>query len=242
MTQNLTFKRLTKTISTHSEGWNTFKNERLADIVQNVINNLTVRTNDVKDAVVALYVANHDVNRQLGESIQGIRAGQNDGEIVTHANNLFEQQSVNSHIENVLLSLNQKESFETLYRTNQFYHQINRFVQNEMIIPEGFHLIFVYRDENGEHEHVQVNIDADVMVGHLFDAVLFGYLMKEPKTKEEAVAMTSYVVNHSIVDILSETQLKDLANNPKNIHLTKFSSTNLIEKHYEEAVRKTHIQ
>jgi hypothetical protein len=240
MTQSLALKQIQKAITTHSEKFHASKNEKMSEIVQSIITNLSVRTNDVKDVVVALYLLNHDMTKQMGESLNGLRNETDQLAIATHADNLFEQQSINHHVENLLISLNLSESFGFLYKRDQYYHGFQRFAQAVMTISKGFNLMFSYVNEKGEFHHALVKVDDNVTVRDLFDAVIFGYFMENPKNKEEKDASVAYMLGHHNVDIITDTHAGEIKSTQPNF--STFSSTEILEKYHELAIQKVSVE
>lgn len=240
MTENLTSKRLLKTIKTHTQNWNEFKNERITEYLEGIMNDLKVRTDEMKDLVVALYLANFEINNQITNSIQGIRTEQDESKNLDFVNQLFEQQNVNIHIENILTSLHEKESFESMYKPDQFYHYINRFVRTEMVVPAGFSFMFAYRNQQGEQHHVLAKVDKEAIIGELLDSAFFGFLMPEPKTKEERVQFIEHIFNNSNADLVSVEQAEAIEKSVQN--LTVLNSSDLINEYFEVCQRKVSVE
>lgn len=240
MTENLATKRLLKTITTHTKNWNDFKNERITEYLQGIINDLKVRTTDTQDLVVALYLANFELNNQITETINKVREEKDYEASLLHLNDLFEQQNVNIHIENLLTSLHEKESFETLYKQDQFYHFTNRFVRTEMVVPAGYVYMFAYRNQKGEQHNVLAKVDKDAIVGELLDSAFFGFLMPEPKTKEERDQFIEHIFNNSNADLVSVEQVEAIEKNIEN--LTVLNSSDLISEYFEVCQRKVSVE
>jgi len=238
-TTNLDSKRLQKVITDHSEHFHVARNENLAQMIQQFINGLTVRTNDMKDTVLGLFIANHTLGRQVGEKLEALKTP-NETAGYLLADGMFQENNINVHVENVLRSLHGTEKFTSLYRKNEFYHGVNRFLRSDMVIEEGYHMIFSYIDKSGVGKHALVDVIADAKVDDLLNSVFFGFLMEKPENESEKNELIEHLFNYSNADLLTVEQAEAVKKENKN--LTVFTSLEVVMKHYEDYLAKINIQ
>lgn len=239
MAERFTEKKLLKLIETHSKDWNKVRNENLSKIIFNVMKDLKIPTNDERDGIVSMFFVNNDLNQQINDKVKEIKAEKDELNTINLLNELFDIQNANIHIENVLGTLHTTKSFEQIYKKDQFYHSIHRFVQSEMTVPEGFNFIYAYQTLTGEVKHLVVKVDAEVELGKLFDSAFFGFMMEEPKNKEERITLVNHVLSFSNVDILTEKQTEELSGKDD---VEVFTSSELVEKHHEVGQVKLAVQ
>lgn len=229
-------KELLKLFSTNAKKWNAQLNENFTSSIDNVKATLTTKTTFLQDTVLAMYVANNDIASQSQVAVQQIQKSTEDNSLNQAINLAYDAISFNVHLENVLNEMHSEGVFADMYRLNQYYHFVQRFVSQEMIIPVGFKLVFEQPIKENETKKILVTVDAETKISDLFDSAFFGCFMPLGKSEEEKQALVFNTVNASVANILNDAQFEDIKTNGK--HVETFQATDLIAKYQPQLQEK----
>lgn len=221
-------------IASHSTKWNASKDKQLSEIIAKKVEELIVRTNDNRDIYLVMYLMMSDAQKELNRVVQEFRDAK-ENHVINHlGNTMFDLYSLLAHLDTVMYELHETNSFDEIYRKNQFYHVINRFVHKGMTIPKGFTLLF----GNGlgdNPKHVLVDVDEDVLADDLFTAMFYGYFMPEP-TEDTRKMLVDHINKTTSVDLLSTEQKEQKPKEGETVE--KVTSSEMIEKYLMNGIRK----
>jgi len=199
-----------KLIKTHSEEWNELKNSNLTEIMTQLMKQFPFKGYEKQDIIWTLFYASNDIGHDIRNSVHALKLETDEVKIANLLSQLFTQQNISNHIENILYSLNQKERFNEIYKKDQFYHYIHQYANTDMVVPEGYYFCFERYEKSGSTRRILVKSDVEITIGELFDSVHFGCLMNPPTTIRDKEEEIEEIMATTTVNLINRKVLKDL--------------------------------